>query len=730
MNWKNNLICVLLIFVLMNSVFALDSNNSANPTNTSLNPTNTSADDPKTNITSTNISTSTTVTTTTTPTEPKPNENKMPDELKEQIKYSLTSLKSETERLEKYYSSAEKITQILNNEMEKTVTSYEEFHKVMKKVNELLYNLVDETSENAEKEAVEKLRKSNMRLSEALELSFNEPDSVLKVLDTVKEITLVLMKFDKPGTPNEPIEVPDQPEPIIEIIPPSTEPISGYDFLLNEGKKIGESINAWNVTFFANGNYIVWTSYGPTSNTTYDIFIHNINSGETRKINVGQAFELFGLEGDTAWWKYYAEGGTAVYSYKFGANNEPQACSKELKTCDNGTTTERDPNDNCNFKPCMTEFGCPRDLKICTDGSTVERDAALKCGFKSCPSTNSKGKLTRYLINDHAFSPAVYGDYMVYAGINNKELVLVDLKEMKEVKRVLTGRENRAYYVSAFNGKYFTANTVNDKEGEDNSVYQEVFDMINGKKIASIYAGKNRYLPRASMNASYIVWLSSSDEEQTGVNLFNFESRENRQIDLGQDIGTVENSLSIDHSRIAWVAGNNNIKIYDLQTGKITSYHYPKDTALNELQFFATNKLVWRTPLPGRGAYDSDPFQEIFIGMLPLKGQSEILQEFKENKTELRQFYDVKIEVAKERHDIKEQEFNELKKEIEELKEEITNSTSTSGPDETSTAIQELKEKIIEANSIVKEATTIIGNTIKENESIKAVEASSTTGAN
>jgi hypothetical protein len=61
-----------------------------------------------------------------------------------------------------------------------------------------------------------------------------------------------------------------------------------------------------------------------------------------------------------------------------------RVCAMDVKSCDDGSTVPRDPANNCRFMPCPTGV-CPMDVKSCDDGSTVPRDPANECQFMPCP---------------------------------------------------------------------------------------------------------------------------------------------------------------------------------------------------------------------------------------------------------------------------------------------------------------------------------------------------------
>ena len=63
---------------------------------------------------------------------------------------------------------------------------------------------------------------------------------------------------------------------------------------------------------------------------------------------------------------------------------EKDSCPEDAKVCPDGSTVIRDPDKNCQFKPCPVK-ACSADAKICLDGSGVGRDPNNNCEFYPCP---------------------------------------------------------------------------------------------------------------------------------------------------------------------------------------------------------------------------------------------------------------------------------------------------------------------------------------------------------
>ena len=63
----------------------------------------------------------------------------------------------------------------------------------------------------------------------------------------------------------------------------------------------------------------------------------------------------------------------------------PGACQLEVKECEDGSFVNRDPAKDCEFAPCPEEIACAADVRECSDGSFVSRDPANGCAFRPCP---------------------------------------------------------------------------------------------------------------------------------------------------------------------------------------------------------------------------------------------------------------------------------------------------------------------------------------------------------
>ena len=65
------------------------------------------------------------------------------------------------------------------------------------------------------------------------------------------------------------------------------------------------------------------------------------------------------------------------------------ACTRDLRTCDDGSSVGRDPQNNCEFYECPdapTVGACTLDVRACPDGETfVSRDPSNNCEFEACP---------------------------------------------------------------------------------------------------------------------------------------------------------------------------------------------------------------------------------------------------------------------------------------------------------------------------------------------------------
>ena len=80
----------------------------------------------------------------------------------------------------------------------------------------------------------------------------------------------------------------------------------------------------------------------------------------------------------------------------------PQACTRDVKICPDGTEVGRNPYRRCRFKRCPKPKpqGCTKDLKRCPDGTTVGRDPEKKCRFKRCPKNNNNWNQWWYNADD------------------------------------------------------------------------------------------------------------------------------------------------------------------------------------------------------------------------------------------------------------------------------------------------------------------------------------------
>jgi hypothetical protein len=286
--------------------------------------------------------------------------------------------------------------------------------------------------------------------------------------------------------------------------------------------------------------------------------------------------------------------------------------------------------------------------------------------------------------------------------------------------------------VPAFNGRYFTANRVEEENEIVKAVYQDFYDIQQGKLIDSIYAGKDRYIPRATINGNYAVWLSSENNKSV-VNLFNFSqittsSERNKKLELNIGVSSVDGGLSIYNDRIIIAGENNNIVSYKISNGDVYVYHYPKETDFLELKFFG-NHFVWRKHLSGHDAYSDYPEQKIYLSGFPLEqNQNFCSKDLKicsdgtkvSRKPELgcefeacpmKDITNTRTMVAKNRHEIHKTGYTELKQEVQELKEELT---KTSSAEEKNRLVNSIKEKTSTAKKLIESAEININNTKTE----------------
>eukprot|EP00562_Extubocellulus_spinifer_P035737 CAMPEP_0178700810 /NCGR_PEP_ID=MMETSP0699-20121125/11892_1 /TAXON_ID=265572 /ORGANISM="Extubocellulus spinifer, Strain CCMP396" /LENGTH=470 /DNA_ID=CAMNT_0020347209 /DNA_START=71 /DNA_END=1483 /DNA_ORIENTATION=+ len=88
--------------------------------------------------------------------------------------------------------------------------------------------------------------------------------------------------------------------------------------------------------------------------------------------------------------------GTVICSS--GEPEEPDElfCTMDVMECPDGSFVDRDPENDCEFRPCPEEEeereepsvgACTLDVMECPDGSFVDRDPENDCEFRPCPST-------------------------------------------------------------------------------------------------------------------------------------------------------------------------------------------------------------------------------------------------------------------------------------------------------------------------------------------------------
>lgn len=83
-------------------------------------------------------------------------------------------------------------------------------------------------------------------------------------------------------------------------------------------------------------------------------------------------------------WRCNLVGGTDACGGPVGEVCEPLICTDDVKTCPDGSVVGRNPNDDCEFFPCIGIF-CTNDVMQCPDGSFVGRDPNDGCQFFPCP---------------------------------------------------------------------------------------------------------------------------------------------------------------------------------------------------------------------------------------------------------------------------------------------------------------------------------------------------------
>ncbi len=79
--------------------------------------------------------------------------------------------------------------------------------------------------------------------------------------------------------------------------------------------------------------------------------------------------------------------------------NNVVGCSKELKTCPDGTGVARNPENECQFDACpeikkkiQDNVMCTQDVKQCPDGTFRGRDPKNNCEFKPCSDSRASEK--------------------------------------------------------------------------------------------------------------------------------------------------------------------------------------------------------------------------------------------------------------------------------------------------------------------------------------------------
>ncbi len=104
----------------------------------------------------------------------------------------------------------------------------------------------------------------------------------------------------------------------------------------------------------------------------------------------------------------------------YGCNKEPIACTMDAKLCPDGSYVGRDPQNNCEFKPCPTSV-CITDTKLCPDGTYVPRDPQNNCEFKPCPGSDCSYKWWLDLNNASSCSYKQFCGLYMYYGLRTFE---------------------------------------------------------------------------------------------------------------------------------------------------------------------------------------------------------------------------------------------------------------------------------------------------------------------
>ena len=69
-------------------------------------------------------------------------------------------------------------------------------------------------------------------------------------------------------------------------------------------------------------------------------------------------------------------------------HNEPMACPKDIKVCEDGQKVGRDGHNQCEFFACpepLKKSECKNEMKQCKDGTFVYPNPGKECAFDPCP---------------------------------------------------------------------------------------------------------------------------------------------------------------------------------------------------------------------------------------------------------------------------------------------------------------------------------------------------------
>ncbi|MBI5553472.1 MAG: hypothetical protein HY917_01905 [Candidatus Diapherotrites archaeon] len=345
-------------------------------------------------------------------------------------------------------------------------------------------------------------------------------------------------------------------------------------------------------------------------------------------------------------------------------------------------------------------------LKGKTDGLYIRMHAFLS------------GETREARLPEGASSAALFGNEMAYHAVGQNAIKVVNVERIlngisdaeEQISTTIPAHPDaKAYYKPYFSGRYYAANRVTD----NGKVFMDVYDTMNQTLTASLDAGNDRYIPAPYISGNFMAWISS-ENGNVKVNLFSLSTQQNTPIEIsGLGTSSVDGGVTIYNNTVVWSAPNNNVKLYDITSGRVRTYHYPVSTAFKELRF-SGNRILWRNHLDGRSPYDASPYQNIYTAQIPVFTEEEQNQFVKENENEIQKLYLERKQVIVKRYEIKKDEYGQLKQEILGLRQQLKQDPQN----------QEIKKQEKEKLMQIKELTQsvqekIIEPAIAENELIR-----------